>query len=660
MKFNFKKLSLLVVIVFSVAVFGLTVNAYDFPESWGEAPTASEMGITEFDQAPMLEERVSQGELPPVEDRLPDDPLVIKPLEEVGEYGDELVVSAGGPNAYNPTHYARHPYMFTMDPGITKPIPEVAAGYELTDNSQVLTIHLREGLKWSDGHPFTTQDIMFWYDHVVLNDELAVEGTWWRVDGELAEFEAIDDYTLQITFSKPYKPVEGLINYWATQQSIFYEPAHYMKQYHKDFNDNIEELVEEEGFENWTQLYNYHNDTSPGQQDMDVPVVGAWVMKERNSSRIIFERNPYYWAVDTEGNQLPYLDRLEARIIGEEEVTTMELIQGNIDYSSGDINQYPMYVRNQDKGNYTVLDWESAESAEVVYAFNLNHKDSDMRELFQELKFRQAMSLAIDRQELNEFVFLNTATPQQVTVHPGASYYKEEWAEAYADYDPEKAKALLDEIDVVDQDDDGFRELPNGDDLTIHLQNPGTGNLRDNTNQLVIQYWKEIGIDMEYETISRELSEQRLSANDHDMAVWHADRMQELRAYLPEMTKYYMDIQSLSYASQWYNWHLWQQWKDHGEVGQEPSKGTEPPQYVKDYFELRDSWYTATSDEEYQKLSQEFWDFHAENLWLIGTVARSRSPVLVSNNLKNVPTKMPYSDGTSWDRVGRIMQWYKE
>lgn len=654
-----KKTVLILTVLLVLGMCTISVMAYEVPDNWWQGPTASELGITEFNQAPMLEERVEAGELEPLTERLPDDPLVIEPLNEVGKYGGTLVAATRGPGSYGATHYARHCYFFSMDPSITKVVPEVAAGYELSDDSKELTIYLRKGLKWSDGHPFTTEDVMFWYNHVVLNKDLPERGNWWRVGGELAEFEAVNDHELKITFAKPYRPVKGMLNYWATQQTVFYEPAHYMKKYHKDFNPDIDELVEEEGFDTWVQLYSHHRDTSPGQQDLNIPVLGAWVLKERNSTRKVFERNPYYWAVDTEGNQLPYIDRLETRLIADKEVRTMEAIQGNLDIAGMGLEaaQYPMYKKNEGNGDYRVLPWQSAKSAEVVYAFNLNHEDPVMREIFQDVRFRRAMSLAINREEVNQFVYLGTGTPCQITVHPGVTYFEDWWAESYAEYNPERANELLDEMGLK-KGPDGFRMRPDGKELKIVLENAGRG--RDEANELIIQHWKEVGVKVDYKQISRELYEQHLKSNDHDMGVWEADRMQELRAYIPEMTKYTMDVRSLRYATGWQNWNDWQKWHKGGEKGMEPPKGIEPPAYVKEYFDLLDSWYSAQSQEEYTKLAKEIWSFHAENLWLIGTVARKIAPVIISNDVQNVPEDVPFSDGTSWWRVGKPAQWYKK
>lgn len=659
--------TMLVVLLVSGAQAFAQEGIWTWPEAWDRAVTADEFGISKFNEPPYLLDKVNSGELPPVEHRLPKNPLVIPPYEQVGSYGGTLTVAATSVNAYNDITHARIPNLFTDNPGVSEVIPDIAEAYELLDDNTRLVIRLREGLKWSDGHPFTAEDILFWYEHEIMHDEISVWArSFWLVDGEFPEITKVDDYTVEMKFAAPFRPTMGLLNYWTSQQTNLFNPAHYMKQFHIDFQDPdyLDELAKEHGYDTWLAHYYAREDIYPSQKFTDLPVLGPWVLAERTTSGRIYERNPYFYAVDTEGNQLPYIDRLEVKIVTDREVAVLDAMQGGLDIAGFILSpaEFGMYMQNRDKGDYRVLAWRSGNSSEVTYAFNLNHKDEAKYELFNDVRFRQAMSLAINREEINQFVFQGMGTPTQVTVDPNTSYFKPEWAAAYSEFDPAESKRLLDSIGLK-KGRDGYYTFPDGSPLVVQLHVPSgseTGSVGfDEVNELVSEYWKEVGINTDYRVISRDLSGIRTTASEHDVTAWHADRMQELRAYLPKLTLFELTGNAVRYANDWGAWHRYQEWLNSGMKGAEPgSQGVEPPQYVQEFLELKDSWYKAQSDEEYERIAQEVFDFYAENVWLIGTVARSLRPIIVTNRLRNMPEVLPYGDDNSFWRLAKPEQWY--
>lgn len=665
-----KRLAILMTVLL-IALGSMAVYADDsiwtWPEEWDRAATAADYGITEFKESPYLAEKVVGGELPPVEERLPKNPLVIVPYDRVGQYGGTLTVASTGVNAYNDITHARIPNLFTDNPGVSEVVPEIAEGFELLDNNTRLVLKLREGLKWSDGHPFTADDILYWYEHEVLHPDISVWArSFWEVDGEFPEIRKIDDYTVEMLFKAPFRPTMGLLNYWTSQQTNLFTPAHYMKQFHIDFQDPeyLQELAEEHGFDNWLAHYYARGDVYPSQQFTDLPVLGPWMLKERTATGRIYERNPYFYAVDTEGNQLPYIDQLEVKIMTDREVAVLDAMQGGLDIAGFILSpaEFGMYIQNQDRGNYRVLAWRSGNSSEVTYAFNLNNKDEKKRELFNDVRFRQAMSLAINRDEINHFVYQGMGEPCQVTVDPNTSFFKPEWAASYAEHDPAKARELLERIGLK-KGADGYYTFPDGSPLVIQLHVPSgseTGSVGfDEVNELVADYWKEVGINTDYRIISRDLSGIRTTAGEHDVMAWHTDRMQELRAYLPGLTQFELTGNAMRFANEWGYWNNYQTWLKSGRTDGEPGrKGEEPPQYVKDFLELKDAWYKAQSDEEYVEYGQKVFDFYAENLWLIGTVARSLRPIIVTNTLNNIPEVLPFGDDTSFWRLAKPEQWF--
>ena len=502
----------------------LVAGRYTWARNWLEVPTASQLGIDRFGEAPALAAMVQAGELPPVEERLPDDPLVIGPYREIGQYGGTLRVARMGPGDYGDMLRGAKGWLFRGDPSTNEIIPYLAKGYEVPADNTSLTIFLREGTKWSDGMPFTADDIMFLYTYGFADPE--VKDSWgrgWRFNGELSTFAKVDDYTVRIDFPEPVAPPiwRSHLNWFRSRQEFLFTAAHHMKQYHKAFNPKVEELAKEEGFENWVALWNAAIEIQPRQRYTQ-PEMGPWIMESRDSSGKTLVRNPYFWAVDTAGNQLPYIDGMYAEYFSDPQVAILSMMQGSIDIGGRLMNpaDFPLYKENENIGDYSVREWQDTKTARVTYAFNLNHEDPMKRQLFQDKRFRHALSVAINREELNEFAYQGFATPQQLTVDATAAFYDPSWARAYADFNPERAKQLLEELGLRDSDGDGFREGPDGEPFTVDMQvgrSSVLGTMGFSTSELVSDYWQEVGIRVNYKQISGELRNQLSRANQLDL-----------------------------------------------------------------------------------------------------------------------------------------------
>lgn len=651
-------LLMMVVLLVSLSLCG---SAAPIPESWSNPPSAADLGLAEFNEAPSLRELVEKGELPPVADRLPviEDILVIEPVEEIGVYGGSAVSFDINPNSYASISHPRIPFMFYTDKSASTVIGDIARNYELKNNNTELIIYLRKGLKWSDGYPFTVDDILFWWNDEVNNEDINHWAqSYWTIRGEKADFQKIDDYTLKIVFPQPNPTILSVINYWPTQQGFFFDPAHYMKQFHKKYNPDIVGVAKDKGYETWVQYFEYMKEVGPGQQNPELPVVGPWMLEKRDSTQKVFVRNPYYYAVDPEGNQLPYLDRLVLKIVSELEVGRLDALQGDIDFTSSlEVTDYAMYKKNEAQGNYRIYNWRNNEASTVAFAFNQNCPDAVKAGIFQDVRFRRAMSLAINREEINQFLYMGMAVPSQVTVDPNTSYYEEWWAESYADYDPKAARQLLDEMGLK-KDQDGFYLRPDGKALSVDLFARAE---YMPVCELVKTYWEDVGVKVNLKTIARELYETRVQASQHDVGVWPVDRMLELRVYSRGTSKYEMGTTSeFGYAIEWDRWYKHKMWEDMGRQGEEPPAGIKPPEEIIELLETMEAWYLAGSDEEYRGLGKKIWSFHAENLYIIGTVARPMQPVLIHNSLCNVAEEAPLSDATSFWKIVYPVQWFKK
>lgn len=626
------------------------------PISWLEDRTASQMGITSFGEAPELKAMVDSGDLEPVKNRLPDDPKVIEPLGEVGTYGGTIRTSIHDPLLWSDLGHVRLNFLFTTDESCSAVIPDIAEGYDLSADGKEVTVYMRKGMKWSDGELFTANDYEFYYDDIMTNSDFeATDIGWvhwmWRMGGDLAVVEKVDDLTFKIKMAVPYRPVLSMLNHWYMLPAFFVYPKHYAEQFHLKYNPKAQELAEELGYANWqialTKELNIYPNTDVVKK---VPNTGPWVLESEAQLKRTYARNPYYHVVDIEGNQLPYINRIEVNIASNIEVSILDALQGKSDVAGMYLKQSEMqlYKEYEERGNYRLLNWERIYGAYPAVVFNQNHHEPAKREVFQNLKFRQAMSLAINREEINELAFLGLGVPQQATVHYGASFYDPEWAESYAEYDPEKAGELLDEIGMK-KGSDGFRTFPDGSDFQLFMN---TIEEYIEQSELIKDYWDAIGVRTDLKQVSGQLLTERNLVGDFDLKVQEVDRMLELRAYVP-----YETLFDPGWGQWGLEWHEWHQWNEAGREGPAP-EGEEPPAHVKQYYSDYVNWLQAGSDEEQAEYGYKVFDFHAENLYVIGTVAWPVAPIIISNRIQNVPEKSILSDDLMWFKVAQPAQWY--
>jgi len=628
---------------------GVSVALYATPEEYQQSTGKR---ITKFSEAPDLAELVKQGKLPSVDKRLPKDYMVYKG-ENIGQYGGDLksasVGPAGGHELYCMTD---PPPLFTTDAYARSIIPYVAKGYEFSKDMKKLKIYLREGLRWSDGNPFTADDIMFWWNDIILNNELTpVKPKIWMPGGKLARFTKVNDYTLEISFLVSYRP---MMTSPTVIQAIGYTPAHYVKKWHKQYNPDADKLAKQEGYDTWYKCFSFHNDAGWTQQDTNRPGLGSWVMERITTTQKVYRRNPYFFGVDGEGNQLPYIDRIIVDIVANNQVVTMKLLSGESSiggYMAGMMmKDFTLYKENESKGNYRVSLYQSIYD-EVVFSFNQAHPDPVIRKILQDVRFRQAMSLAINRDEINQFLMGGTGIPTQATVHPTCSFFKKEWADAYVKYDTKEANRLLDEMGLK-KGNDGIRLRPDGKplELTLLYDDAGVGYRSDTDLMLLMKkYWGDIGVKVEPKAMARTLINTRALAGELDIGVWSHPRLIEGAVYYPGVEAHWLpDNSALAWGVPFALWY-----KTNGKSGEEP------PAYIKDFFKAWDSWCMAVSDSEYRKRAQAVWDLQAKNLYIIGTVGYSNWPLLIKNGLLNTPKEgFILAEPVRWWSISYPEQWF--
>ena len=600
-----------------------------------EEPAAPE---SKYNEAPMLAEMVAAGELPPVDERLPDEPLVEEVVDEIGTYGGTLRRGFLGPGDHN--NYTRVVYdaLVRHAPDGSEVIPHIAKGWESNDDFTVWKVFLRSGMKWSDGEPFTADDIMFWYEHILLNEDLNPSVPFWmqNTDGSVVLVEKLDDYTVQWTFGQPNTAfLLDLANKDGADKSIAnlaYVPAHYMEQFHPDFADaaDLQAKVDEAGFDTWVELFAVE---SMPHLSGNRPSTAAWAPFGTTVSDQVFriKRNPYYFAVDPEGNQLPYIDEVTFTFFADKEALNLAAVAGEIDLQGRHINMgsYPVLKENEAKGGYRVITWPTFGGSDAVLMFNQTYidKDPDVGALLQNKDFRIALSYAIDREAIKELAFLGLGEARQGVPAPFHPYYPgDEWAFKYTELDLDKANELLDGVGLTEKDADGFRLLPNGEPLDIEIQVvPAFGNWPD-VGQLVVDKWAKVGVKAHVEIRERALAFQMRDTNDLMVEIWNEDTTGFPFSGQPKMDP--RSDPALTFGP------LYRQW-----YRTDGAEGMEPPDDIKKLVEIIDEGKISGRDRQIE-LAQELFKIWADNIWEIGTVGLTpmiQGVIVANENLLNVP-----------------------
>jgi peptide/nickel transport system substrate-binding protein len=620
-----------------------------------EEPEPAEEPVA--NESPVLAAMVEKGELPSLEERLPKDPRICPTIEGIGDYSDTLQVLATSPGPGD-MGYNLMPGMFgeTNDGEL---FANYAKGLEMSDDAQSYTFYIREGLKWSDGTPFTTGDVQFWYDDDYLYEEINPTPTaWgWTPAGNVAKLEVVDDYTFKLSWEQPNRPLTNTLRFWAGMWWNFATgtPRHYMEQYHKKHNPEVEDEAKAEGYDTWVQYYGARKHPSNGKYAHEKPALAAWIMNEQVATHSLYDRDPYYWGTDSEGHQLPYFDKVRSLHVEDIETYNLKIVAGEADYASGrtHISNLPLYADNAEKGDYYVRKFKSARGTDDGFCFNRVSQDLVMREIYQDLRWNQAMSYAINRKEVQEVVFLGTGVIRQAAPNPECSYFKKEWEDYCVEYDPDKANALLDELGLDQRDSDGYRLRPDGETLHINIELTVPDSPTLDVTQVVAQHWEDVGVKITYQEIERELYQARSRANEIEVGVWHADRTNEARAFVPGVGKLVPDsieYYAFSGTNEWLRWHL-----------TDGEQGEEPPEDWKQLYREIDDWHTSSTEEEYMTLAERIFDFVIlDQLRVIGTVGFTTWPVIAKRTMGNVPEEGFMGDDTGGCRSLNPEAWFRK
>lgn len=579
-----------------------------------------------FNESPVLAKQVQDGKLPPLKDRLPEEPLVIKPIE-IGQYGGSMRVGnfraaiSGGDQAYGA---GNNQNFYRFNPDLTSAVPNVAKAITVSDDKRTYTINLRRGMKWSDGAPYTAKDVLFWYEDILLNKEISPSvGLDFRPGGKVMELTTPDDYTVVITFAVPHPRflMANLTHRYGWYLGQQAQPAHYLKPFHIKYNPQANDEAKAEKFNTWVERF---SDRANLEVNPAKPLISAFVVDEVSPTVVRYRRNPYFWMVDSEGNQLPYIDTMEMERLQNVETYHAKIVTGAFDYAvfDTDILNFSTYEGSASKGNYKLLLWSSGRGGEVFFQVNMNFADEVLRKIHQDVRYRRALSIAINREEINRLLFFGQAVPRQMTVIPESKYYKPEYEQSWAQYDVDQANKLLDEMGLKWDAAKKVRLRSDGKPMQVNFsyydgEGPKTAIL-----ELVAEFWRVIGIDVAAKSITRQLLAPRVRANEEPMSLWHGDASTDVLLPVDRKWSIGKDGDECTIAP------LWNQWFQTG-----GSQGEEPPEWYKTPL---NAWKTLSETLDPAAAAQ-LLQSQADNVWSIGTVGMAPWPFIAKNSLRNVP-----------------------
>lgn len=596
-------------------------------------------------ESPILAELVQEGAIPPVAARVGEEPMVLEGVEGIGKYGGtwlRMMPNVGDMRIASTLLAGSTLVRFSPlgDPIV----PAVAKRWEHNEDKTVWTFYLRKGMKWSDGHPFTAHDYVYHFEEDVVRLELGSR-QYMEVGGGLGSMKALDDTTLQMTFPSPYPR----LLYALAAPAMSVGPKHYLEQYHPDTGDpeKIRLSMESRGLPNPRVNYRTIRDSSNPER----PSIHPWIRRtESTVPPFTFVRNPYYWAVDTAGNQLPYIDQIHFEV---KDTRTLPLAaaSGAIHMQARfvEFENYTLLMDLRKEGHFRLLHWFPATRSKWTLFPNLNRRiepgnknDENKHALLNEADFRRALSLAINRQDIINADYSGIGEPAQLAPGRESSYHHEGLLKAYTDYDPARANRLLDGLGLDQRDSEGYRTFPDGSRMDWSIEY--TAFTGGGTIQFVIDAWRHVGIRAVPYERTRSLFYTRKAALQCDFVVWPGesefDPLLSPRSFVPTQGESH---QAIAYGN-WYRLGGLRGDPLADQRGQAPPEGGD----IRRTMELLDQANAALTEEEQHAIFNEIFDLNATHVWTISIATPPPQLVVVSDFFRNVPQNaiMGYSYNT--------------
>ena len=593
---------------------------------------AAPVAALELKETPGLD-----ASLPPVAERVPSEPLVVD-LEakgrSIGKSGgalDTLIGRSKDVRLINVWGYSR---LVGYNESLEL-VPDILENVEVEDG-RIFTLHTREGHKWSDGHPFGAEDIRYYFEDVVSNETLTPSGLppFLEVNDKGPKFEMLDETTVRFTWDEP-NPL-FLPELAKSRPPFIYRPAHYLKQFHEKYGDPefIAEQAAKVKKRSWAPLHAKKDDMYNA-RNIDLPTLQPWKRSRAGSDlRFILERNPYYHRVDSAGQQLPYVDQV-IMTVAESKLVPAKTQAGesNLQARNLSFSDITVLKKGEKQNDYVTALWSNTKGSEISILPNMTVKDPVWRKLLRDTRFRHALSLGIDRNLLNRVLFFGLGTPGNDTVLSASPLYKAEYTTKWAEFDPEKANALLDEIGLTERNREGIRLLPDGRPAEIIVETAGESQVQIDALELVGENWRELGIKLFAKPSQRDNLRERAITGELVMSVWTG-----MENGIPTSEMPPEDLAPV--RGDFLGWHAW------GDYYETDGNGGEKPDWApaQRLMELYDAWLVSKTPAERTEIWDEMLQINAEETIRIGLVSGVRQPVVIKD-VENVPLEGIYG----WD-----------
>ena len=588
----------------------------------------------ELQETSVFQEDVASGRLPKIEERVPNDPEVAE-FETTGMPGGELRMLMGGPKDTRMMVVYSYARLVGYTPSLNL-APDILKSIDVEDG-RIFILRLRRGHKWSDGHPFTSEDFRYWFEDVAQNNQLSPLGLPISMlpQGEVPRFEVLDETTVRYSWTRP-NPL-FLPDLAGPSPLYIYRPSHYLKQFHQKYAEKatLDVLVKQANQRNWAALHN-RMDTMYRNDNPNLPSLEPWILKTKPpSDRFVFERNPYYYRIDEAGHQLPYIDRVIFSI-ADSKIIPAKTGAGESDLQARYLrfDNYTFLKASEQRNDFKVRLWRSGPGSQLALYPNLNVNDEVWHGLVRDLRFRRALSLAVDRHEINQVIYFGLAIEGQNTVLPQSPLYDPEYRSAWARFDVREANRLLDLIGLARRGADSIRLLPDGRPMEIIVENSGESTEQSDVLELIRDSWRRVGIRLFAKPSQLTLFRRRVFSGETLMSI---DKGIENGLATAAMSPW----EFAPTSQQQLEWPKWGQfYETKGTAGEPPDL----PSAIR-LKELYEEWLAAASQQEQTRIWHDMLQIWADEVFSIGTVAGVLQPIVVNAKLRNVPEQGIYN----WD-----------
>jgi peptide/nickel transport system substrate-binding protein len=621
---------------------------------WLAAEQAGAQGLIE---TPMFKADVEAGRLPPVRERVPQISRVIDVGalgREPGKHGGQIRMLMGDQKDLRMMVVYGYSRLIGYDDATLALVPDMLLSYEV-EGDRVFTFRLRPGHRWSDGHPFTAEDFRYFWHDVVLDKKLYPSGPppEMLANGKPPTLEVLDPHTVRYTWEAPNSAFLPAI---ASARPLYlYMPAHYMKQFHAKYTkeDVLEKSMAAARVRSWRALHE-RKSRMYRPENPDLPSLDPWYNSTPPpSSRFVFKRNPYFHRVDENGRQLPYVDEV-VMSIGSTSLVPAQVGAGESDLQARYIrfDNYTFLKEAERNDKLRVKLWEMGEGSRIAIVPNLNANDDVWRNLLRDVRVRRALSLAIDRREINQAIYFGLARESSNTMLPRSPLFRQEYADAWSKLDLALANKLLDDAGLGKRDRDGRRLLPDGRRAEVIIETSGENTEEADVLSLVHDTWLKVGIKLYVRPTQRDLFRKRIYAGETIMSVWKGlDNAIATADMSPD------ELAPTSQAQlQWPKWGNY--YETHGKEGGEP---VDMPA-AKELLVLLRAWHTSQTTQERAEVWHKMLSIDADQVFTIGIVNATRQPIVAARTLVNVPDNgiFNFNPGGYFGRYLPDTFWYRD